>query len=216
MKALTANQKKIVLLSTLVLTVGIGVSLFRIYLQPQGFTDLQTTIIPITTPNPTPTAAISTHCVVHVSGAVAQPGVYELSGTARVMDAVTAAGGALAAANLDAINLAKPITDGTQIHIPFNLSLESAPSAKSRKQTAARTKKTNTATAASTPGPIINLNTATIAELDSLPGVGAKMAARILEYRDQHGRFNTMDDLKNVSGIGDAKLAKWEGRVCLN
>ena len=128
------------------------------------------------------------HLVVHVAGAVASPGLYTLGGGARVADAVAAAGGAAAGADLDAVNLARVVVDGEQVRVP----LIGEPAVGG---------------AASTDGRV-NINIADVAELDRLPGVGPVLAARIAEYRDAHGPFASVDALDDVSGVGPALLEK--------
>jgi competence protein ComEA len=132
--------------------------------------------------------------VVHVAGAVARPGVYELDGGARVHDAIAAAGGPVRRADPDALNLAAVVTDGERIYVPR--AGESVPVAAADPSAGSD---------AAPPGPI-DLNHATIEELDVLPGVGPATAAAIIDHREQNGPFATVDDLEDVRGIGPAKL----------
>lgn len=129
--------------------------------------------------------------VVHVAGRVHAPGVYELAPGARLVDAVDAAGGALRDADLDAINLAALAVDGTQIYIPRRGEVP-APSAVGAGGVSADGR--------------IDINTATAAELETLPRVGEVLAQRIVDYRTANGPFATVDDLLDVSGIGQATL----------
>ena len=130
--------------------------------------------------------------VVHVAGAVARPGVYELAPGSRVQAAVDAAGGAAPGADPGALNLAAPVADGERVYVP--LVGETVPvAAESPAVTAAAT------------GPI-DLNRASAAELDELPGIGPATAAAIVEHREQHGPFASVEDLEAVRGIGPAKL----------
>lgn len=129
---------------------------------------------------------------VYVSGAVATPGVYTLPPHSLVNDALQAAGGATADADLEKINLAQEVRDQQQIHVP-------------RKGEAAPGQATPGPGGAATPGADkVNINTATLAELDTLPKVGPSTAQKIIDYRTKNGPFNKIEDLKNVSGIGDA------------
>jgi competence protein ComEA len=121
---------------------------------------------------------------VHVSGAVAHPGLVEVQPPARVADAIVAAGGALPSAALGGVNLAAPISDGQHIEIPSG----------------------TTVSAGSGSGKVA-LNSADVQELQRLPGVGPVLAQRIFEYREQNGPFQTIEDLLDVSGIGESKLA---------
>ncbi len=118
--------------------------------------------------------------LIHVAGAVAQPGVYTLQGGDRVEDAVSAAGGPLPGASLDEINLARRLRDGEQIMVPAGSSSSGA-----------------AAIATLAPGEQIDLNVATAAQLDALPGIGAAYAQRILDSRLVDGPFESVDDLRS-------------------
>lgn len=136
-----------------------------------------------------PTTTIVRPVVVHVAGAVARPGVYELVGDKRVLDAIEAAGGALADADLDQLNLASPLSDGIQLRVPLvGELLPTAPSAGAEA------------------GPI-DLNRSSSAELVALPGIGPATAAAIESWRQDNGPFLVVEDLLQVPGIGPAKLA---------
>jgi competence protein ComEA len=133
--------------------------------------------------------------VVYISGAVARPDVYRLPGDARVKDLVLAAGGLSPNAAAALINLAAPISDAQHIHVPV---LGEAPAAPSAASPSAE------GSALGGDG-LLDLNSASAADLEDLPGIGATIAERILAYRDEQGRFEAVDDLQQVSGIG-AKL----------
>lgn len=132
--------------------------------------------------------------VVHVGGAVASPGVYELAEGARVSDALEAAGGAVEGAAPDALNLARVINDGEQIIVPTE---------EDQEQQAA----SGSAAGASGMGGKVNINTATAEQLDTLPGIGESTAQKIIADRETNGPFASVEDLKRVSGIGDKKYA---------
>jgi competence protein ComEA len=140
--------------------------------------------------------------VVHVSGAVASPGVQTLPGDARVDDAVQAAGGPRSSARTDQLNLARPLRDGEQIHVP---------SASEVAVSAAGAGGTGGAgtVGGSAPGGagLINLNRATAAELEELPGIGPVLAERIMAFREANGGFRSVEDLQRVSGIGEKTFA---------
>jgi len=130
---------------------------------------------------------------IHVAGAVKQPGVYDLSRPAIALDALDAAGGAQGQADLDRVNLAAELEDGQRLYIPFLPETANSPSV-------------GMPPAAVDPGELININTATLAELVTLPGIGPSLAQKIVEYREENGLYNSADDLLKVSGIGTAKL----------
>jgi competence protein ComEA len=163
----------------------------------------------VSTTDPTTTAAPPEPVVVHVAGAVAAPGVYELASKMRVADAVEAAGGPLADGDLDALNLAATVADGQRIYVPRVGEIDPASIPSGGEHGAAITG--DTAPAAST-GPV-DLNTATAADLETLPGVGPATAAAIVEDRARNGPFASVDELDRVPGIGPAKLATLRDRV---
>lgn len=166
------------------------------------------TVVPATS-GPLPAAvAVATSAVaapesviVYVAGAVAVPGVYELPEPARVDDAITAAGGLAADAGLDALNLAAVVRDGDRIYVPrVGQPVPAVVGPQGGSATG------DSASASTTPAGPIDLNRASVDDLDGLPGVGPATAAAIIAYRDQHGPFASVDDLLDVRGIGPAKL----------
>jgi competence protein ComEA len=137
---------------------------------------------------------------VHAAGAVARPGVYVLPGRARVADLLAAAGGALAEADVDQLNLAAKLTDAERIYVPHKGEAPAPAVGDSATGGASSGSGGSTAT-----GPI-DLNAATAAQLDVLPGVGPTTAKAIVAYRSAHGGFRSVTDLLAVPGIGPAKL----------
>jgi competence protein ComEA len=129
--------------------------------------------------------------LVDVAGWVRRPGVYEFTEGARVIDAIDAAGGARSGAALEALNLAAPLTDGTQILVPREGQEGAAPAP---------------VTGGAVAGGLVNVNSAIATELEELPGIGEVIAQRIIDYRTENGPFATVDELLDVSGIGDAIL----------
>jgi competence protein ComEA len=150
-------------------------------------------IVVVPPPTVAPTAPpTSAPMRVYVSGAVNSPGVYTLPPHSLVDDAIKAAGGAAADADLEKINLAQEVRDQQQINVL-------------RKGEAAPQPPAPGSGGATTPGVTkVNINTATLAELDTLPKIGPATAQHILDYRAKNGPFKQIEDLKNVSGIGDA------------
>jgi competence protein ComEA len=131
---------------------------------------------------------------VHVVGAVRRPGLYRLSDGARIADALAKAGGATRKADLTVVNLAAPLSDGVQVVVPRRVAAGvGAPAA------------AGSAGEAATAGPV-HLNTATLEQLDALPGVGPVTAQKILDYREQNGAFGSVDELDAVPGIGPARM----------
>jgi competence protein ComEA len=137
---------------------------------------------------------------VHVTGAVASPGVYILPPGSIVQDALAAAGGPTSRANLVTLNLAHRLQDGEQVLVP-----EAIPTSAALSATAA-TSPNSTASQGNTPR--ININTATAADLVALPRVGPALAQRIVDYRTLHGPFRAIEDVMQVSGIGPATFAQ--------
>lgn len=140
--------------------------------------------------------------VVHVAGAVVTPGVVELRTGDRVADALAAAGGPLPDASLASLNLARPLVDGEQVLVPTTTE-----EAQGGPSTGAAGEAGSGVASATLPDGRLDLNTATAAELEELPGVGPVLAGRIIAHRDQHGPFGEASQLREVSGIGEAKWA---------
>jgi competence protein ComEA len=144
--------------------------------------------------------ARSQNLVVHVVGAVRRPGLYDLHEGQRVADAVARAGGSTRKADLAALNLAAPLVDGTQVLVPARVAL-AAPEGTGSLATAAAA-----GTTAGGAQPKVSLATATIEQLDALPGVGPVTAQKIVDYRTEHGPFRSVDDLDQVPGIGPTRV----------
>ena len=137
--------------------------------------------------------------LVHVAGAVRRPGVYALDEGARVIDAIVAAGGLSRKADGTAINMARMLSDGEQVLVPRR-----APPAQGSAQPGS---------SGGSAGVLVNINTASAAELESLPGIGPVLAQRIVDYREQHGPFRTLSDLQKVSGIGPKTFESIEPHI---
>ena len=157
-------------------------------------------------PPPLPVAAVTSttttapaveHLVVSVVGKVRSPGLVTLAPGARVAAALDAAGGVPAGVDVTSLNLARKLTDGEQIAVGIP---------------AARQSETAASDAAGAPS-TVDLNSATVQQLDALPGVGRVTAQRIVEWRTQHGRFTSVAQLRDISGIGEAKFGRLRGLV---
>jgi competence protein ComEA len=160
----------------------------------------------VITPTPRPTATIAA-LMVDVRGAVAKPGVYTLPAGSRVQDALAQAGDLLPNADTRSLNPARKINDGEQIYVPLVGEATALPPTSG--------KGVQSTPATKTPIGKINVNTATLEELDLLPGIGPTIAQRIIDYRNENGDLKHLEDLKNVRGIGDALYGKIKDLVTL-
>jgi competence protein ComEA len=152
---------------------------------------------PVAGPTPAATPSLA-EVVVDVAGWVRHPGVFRFHQGDRVIDAIHRAGGAKEKADLQSINLAALLTDGEQIIV----GRRGAPGSGS-----GVTSGTGSTGSGNEAGQLVNLNTATLDELETLSGIGEVLGQRIIDYREQHGPFRTIEDLMNVSGIGDKRFA---------
>lgn len=137
--------------------------------------------------------APSRELVVHVAGAVLRPGLYRLPDGSRVDDAIAEAGGAKPRAALELVNLAAPVADGQQVLVPLRGSDQASAAG-------------GAVSGAGAAGGMVHLNSATLEQLDQLPGVGPVTAQQILDYRAANGAFRSVDELDAVPGIGPARL----------
>jgi competence protein ComEA len=153
-----------------------------------------------TVPPPAPilaekqSAATSPKLFVHVVGAVRRPGLYRLREGSRIADAVTRAGGATRKADMSLVNLAAPVSDGVQVVVPRRAAAAAAQGGAAA------------ASPATAPTGPVQLSTATLEQLDALPGIGPVTAQKILDYRQENGGFASVDELDAVPGIGPARM----------
>ena len=152
--------------------------------------------------------------IVHISGQVANPGVITLMNGARIIDAINAAGGVTKEADVSKVNLAYVLEDAQKIYIPSVKEKEITPYILEENgeefivtSGVAQTKKEETL--------MININTASVEELQRLPGIGNSIAARIVAYRKENGKFSKIEEIKKVSGIGDSKYSKIKDKICV-
>ena len=175
-------------LGALAITVGIGVW--------RGASSPVEHIVAATpTPGETEVAVESGELFVHVFGAVREPGLYVLESGARVVDAISAAGGLTDDADQAGVNLARPVSDGEQLAVPVAGEDPPVPAPGSSRDALGEE-----------PGHLVDLNTADRAALETLPRIGPALADRIVAWREENGSFTTVDDLLAVSGIGDKML----------
>jgi len=152
------------------------------------------TVPPLRAPR-APAAAATSLLVVDVAGAVRRPGLYRLPHGTRIADAVARAGGVTAKAEVAAVNLAAPLADGEQIVVPK--------------------RGAGTAQSGGAPSPTapLDLNSATVEQLDALPGIGPTTAQKIVDYRQEHGAFHSVAELDAVPGIGQGRIEQLKGLV---
>ena len=156
---------------------------------------------------------------VHVTGAVSNPGVFQLPVDARVIDAVNKAA-PLGEANTDSLKLAAKLIDGQDIYVPYKNDQDGLPAAGSQpgaptslvKNSGGAFIPSNGNSSAASNG-LVNINTADQALLDTLPGIGSSLAQRIIQYREVNGPFGAIEDLKDVSGIGDKNFENLKDRI---
>jgi competence protein ComEA len=204
-----SNQEKITIIFLLiVIIVGIGIILYKNFNNednlalnsPSNFSE-NNIAEKIEVPS----------VIIHISGAVKNPGVYQLKSTDRVVDAVKIAGGITERANPDAINLAALLKDGQKIIIPYKISNQVT--VESDKNISKNIEEVYSSS--SSPSDQININTADDNTLQSLPGIGPVLSKRIIDYRNQNGLFEVIDDIKDVSGIGEKKFEGIKDLICV-
>jgi competence protein ComEA len=178
--------------------VGVGVALALLALVGQRFAQAgaasEPEVAALALEPVAETASAGPPLVVHVVGQVRRPGLYRLRDGSRIADAVRRAGGARRGADLAALNLAAPLVDGIQVLVPSRATGVAAPFAGASSGKGAAN------------APAISLSSATVEELDALPGVGPITAQKIVDYRTEHGPFASADDLDAVPGIGPTRI----------
>jgi competence protein ComEA len=191
----------VVLLINLAVTGGLFFWLQRPVAAPLEIAPPQLTPAPVITPSGQPPSGAATAAPlrVYVTGAVAHPDVYRLPPGSIVKDAIQAAGGASGEADLDRVNLAQELRDQQQVVVPRIGEANVPPAAESEPS--------------GVPAGKVNINTAAVDELDTLPGIGAEMARRIVDYRAGNGPFKSIEDIQRVTGIGDATYQKLKDRI---
>ena len=165
--------------------------------------------------------------VVHISGAVNIEGIVELEAGSRIANAIEKVGGVKENADMTDINLAYPLEDGMKIHIPTKEETEAnknnenmidesyVTSSSGGVSSKEDTNSIQGSSKSTTSNEKVNINTATQEELDTLPGIGPSIASKIIDYREQNGKFNSIEEIKEVSGIGDAKYEKIKDSITI-
>jgi competence protein ComEA len=188
------------LVLALVAAAAAVVAAFGVWLErPQAAPVASLPAVAVDQPQPAAAAPEAGPLVVSVSGKVARPGLVEVPDGARVADVLDAAGGALPGTDLTGLNLARKVGDGEQVAVGVPVASE-APSVAAGGDAPA-------ASGAAPAGPV-DLNAATVQQLDALPGVGPVMAQRILDWRTRNGRFTRVEQLRDVEGIGERRFAQ--------
>jgi competence protein ComEA len=184
LQSLLASRRHVLVVALVALLALLAAG--RFLAAPPARDDPQAGVRPVAVAAPPPAL------LVHVVGAVRRPGLYRLREGSRIADAVDKAGGATRKADLTLVNLAAPVSDGTQVVVPRRVPAPAGASG-------------GTGGASAPSGPV-HLNTATLEELDTLPGVGPVTAQKILDWRQENGAFSAVDELDAIPGIGPKRL----------
>ena len=204
---LTKKQKVIILVIAIVVAIGM---IYFIYNKNQITDDVNLENDILVSENVAKEKSLNTteenEVIIHITGSVKNPGIVRLKEGSRIEDAIEAAGGLTENADISKVNLAYVVDDGIKIKIPSSqeedigdeeiIDSGSGENIIIEKNTTSSNKSSQT----------ININKATETELQTLPGIGASLASRIIEYRSQTGKFGSIEEIKNVNGIGDSKF----------
>ena len=205
-----SNQEKItIILLLIVIIVGAGMVLYKNINNEDNF--IINNASNISENNPAIQIEIPP-LIIHIAGAVNSPGVYQLKSTDRIVDAVKIAGGAAEEANLDSINLAALLKDGQKIIVPYKTYSETGKEINTNTYNNAESMYSSSSDSTSAK---ININTADANMLQTLSGIGPVLSERIIEYRKQNGFFGVIDDIVDVSGIGEKKFEGIRELICV-
>lgn len=201
---LNKKQKTTILIIAIIVAIGV---IYFIYNKNQIRSDIDLEseiLISNTSENKTNVEIQEDLVIIHITGSVKNPGIVKLKYGSRIEDAIEAAGGLTENADITNVNLAYVLDDGVKIRIP-SITDEKNGDEQILEDGSGENiiEETNMTFGASTKE--VNINKATETELQSLPGIGASLASRIIEYRNQNGKFSKIEDIKNVNGIGDSK-----------
>lgn len=204
-----SNQEKITIILLLVLIlIGVGIVLNKNINREDNF--MVNRASDISENNPAMQIEIPP-VIIHIAGAVKNPGVYQLNPTDRIVDAVKIAGGETEEANLDLINLAALLKDGQKIIVPYKVYNETGEEINKNIYSNVENEYSSSVSTSTK----ININTANATMLQTLSGIGPVLSERIVEYRNQNGLFGVIDDIKDVSGIGEKKFEGIKDLICV-
>lgn len=201
MENLTKNQKIIIFIIIIIISIGM---LYFIYSKNQikETTSIEDEIL-ISNSTEKEENEKKEQVIIHITGSVKNPGIVKLKEGSRIEDAIEAAGGLTENADITNVNLAYVLDDGIKIKIP-SVTDEDIEDEVISENIGENIVEENNETSK---GNIVNINKATESELQELPGIGSSLASKIIEYRNQNGKFNNIEDIKNVNGIGESKYS---------
>lgn len=202
---LTKKQKIVVYIIAVIVVIGM---IYFIYNKNQvNNDDLENDILVSNTSTKEEEKDEQEQIVVHVTGSVKSPGIVKLKDGSRIEDAIEAAGGLTENADISKVNLAYVLEDGIKIKIPSSSEEDIGDGDVLIDGSGENVVEEDDSQSTNQNGKGININKADETELQTLPGIGASLASRIVEYRKQNGKFANIEDIKNVSGIGDSKFS---------
>ena len=220
---LEENKKKILIMGVICVTIVIGVAIY-FFMQSEeeefiNFEDFENNVGNVENIENVVQDEIVEELekiVVHISGQVANPGVISLDEGSRLIDAINLCGGLTSKADISKVNLAYILEDAQKIYIPsIDDKDETAYISEDSGNTGVVTSGNGQTSTKKEEELMVNINTANEEQLEQLPGIGTSIATRIVNYRKENGKFNNIEDIKNVSGIGDAKFNKIKDNICV-
>lgn len=218
--SLEENKKKILIIGAICVTIVIGGVIYFFMQSEQeefiNFEDLENNVENVENIVQNEIVEEKAKIVVHISGEVANPGVISLDEGSRLIDAINSSGGLTSKADISKVNLAYVLEDAQKIYIPsIDDKDEIVYISEDSGNTGVVTSGNGQTSTKKEEKLMININTANEEQLEQLPGIGTSIATRIVEYRKENGKFNSIEDIKNVSGIGDAKFNKIKDNICV-
>lgn len=191
------NYKQIIIISGLLLIIIVGIFIYLYQNQSANYSFLE---VSDEITNAETSSVLDEQIVIHIAGQVVNPGIVKLKDGSRIVEAIEAAGGVTADANLEKINLAYILEDGMKVYIP------SINDEEENSYVTTGSNGISSNSSSSKQNLKININTASVEDFEQIPGIGSSIASRIVKYRKENGKFATIEDIKNVSGIGDSKF----------